>query len=375
MLTANVPLAGFLTAIIMPQWGPTMEEGTIVAWRVREGDYVEAGAEIAEVETSKVSNAIEASTSGTVLRVVCEPWRQMRVGGLLAVLGPADSDPSEIDAWIEEHDAWVEADETDCGMTTGTLEVESKSIAYAEAGAGEPPLVLIHSLGADQTSWRSNVEALAGGRRTICLDLPGHGKSTFALGRGDLAQLADDVGAALDQLDVGRAVFVGHGLGAAVALQLARDRPARVAGLVAIAGLGFGGELSREFVCGLRRAERCYQAASMARLMFADPVQARRAMLDHRPAPGTASDAKRQLDAIAAAILAPGVAEALRSALAEMDIPILAIHGALDRVIAPPQALPTNVAAVLIQGVGHMPHVEAAAQVNELVAGFAAEIA
>jgi pyruvate dehydrogenase E2 component (dihydrolipoamide acetyltransferase) len=141
MLNAPSPLASLLTAITMPQWGATMEEGTIVAWRVREGDYVEAGAEIAEVETSKLCNAVEAPTSGTILRLVCEPWRQMRVGRLLAVVGPAGADPCDIDAWIDEHDAWAEADEPTREMKSGVLEVGTQLIAYSEAGAGDPPLV------------------------------------------------------------------------------------------------------------------------------------------------------------------------------------------------------------------------------------------
>jgi pimeloyl-ACP methyl ester carboxylesterase len=44
-------------------------------------------------------------------------------------------------------------------------------------------------------------------------------------------------------------------------------------------------------------------------------------------------------------------------------------------VIAAPEAMPANVGSILMPGVGHMPHIEAAAWVNELVAAFATEIA
>ena len=42
--------------VILPKWGLTMEDGTIVAWYVDEGDHVVEGEVIAEVETEKVEN-------------------------------------------------------------------------------------------------------------------------------------------------------------------------------------------------------------------------------------------------------------------------------------------------------------------------------
>ena len=56
--------------IIMPKAGMAMEEGKIIKWLVREGDTVEKGAPLLEIETDKVSMEIEATVSGTLLKIL-----------------------------------------------------------------------------------------------------------------------------------------------------------------------------------------------------------------------------------------------------------------------------------------------------------------
>jgi len=48
------------TKVVMAQLSPTMEEGKLVEWKVKEGDQVEAGDLLAEVETDKANMDIEA---------------------------------------------------------------------------------------------------------------------------------------------------------------------------------------------------------------------------------------------------------------------------------------------------------------------------
>ena len=52
--------------VILPKWGLTMEEGTLVEWDVKEGDRVSEGQVIAHVETDKVLSDLEAPASGVV---------------------------------------------------------------------------------------------------------------------------------------------------------------------------------------------------------------------------------------------------------------------------------------------------------------------
>ena len=75
------------TEVILPKWGLTMEEGTLVAWRKKEGERVEAGEIIAEVETEKITNELEAPASGVISRIlVDEGTEEIQVGTVLCLI-------------------------------------------------------------------------------------------------------------------------------------------------------------------------------------------------------------------------------------------------------------------------------------------------
>ncbi len=52
--------------VLMPALSPTMEEGTLAKWHVKEGDEVKAGDVIAEIETDKATMEVEAVDEGVV---------------------------------------------------------------------------------------------------------------------------------------------------------------------------------------------------------------------------------------------------------------------------------------------------------------------
>ncbi len=60
------------TEVLMPKWGLSMQEGKINLWLKREGEAVQKGEPIAEVETEKITNVVEAPASGTLARL-CYP--------------------------------------------------------------------------------------------------------------------------------------------------------------------------------------------------------------------------------------------------------------------------------------------------------------
>lgn len=60
------------TEVVMPKWGLSMQEGKINLWLKREGESVQQGEPIAEVETEKITNVVEAPVSGTLARL-CYP--------------------------------------------------------------------------------------------------------------------------------------------------------------------------------------------------------------------------------------------------------------------------------------------------------------
>jgi 2-oxoglutarate dehydrogenase E2 component (dihydrolipoamide succinyltransferase) len=72
--------------IAMPQMGISVAEGTIVEWRVRPGDRVEADEPVCDVSTDKVDVEIPAPAAGRLARIVAEPGETVEVGALLAEL-------------------------------------------------------------------------------------------------------------------------------------------------------------------------------------------------------------------------------------------------------------------------------------------------
>ncbi len=78
-----------ITEIRLPQFGMGMQEGTIIAWRKREGDQVAAGEVVAEIEAEKVTEELVATGSGVLQRIVVPEGETVAVNELLAVIGPA----------------------------------------------------------------------------------------------------------------------------------------------------------------------------------------------------------------------------------------------------------------------------------------------
>lgn len=93
---------------------------------------------------------------------------------------------------------------------------------------GAPPLVLVHSAGADHGMWDGNLRTLAGRFRVIRYDLRGHGRSDVPPPPYTLDDLGGDLVRLLDALEVVTTNVVGASLGGLVALWLAARHPERV---------------------------------------------------------------------------------------------------------------------------------------------------
>ena len=85
--------------IKMPALSPTMEEGTLAKWLVKEGDTVKSGDIMAEIETDKATMEFEAVDEGTIGQVlVAEGTDNVKVGAVIAILLEEGEDASAIDA-------------------------------------------------------------------------------------------------------------------------------------------------------------------------------------------------------------------------------------------------------------------------------------
>ncbi|MBI74339.1 MAG: pyruvate dehydrogenase complex E1 component subunit beta [Oceanicaulis sp.] len=85
--------------ILMPALSPTMEEGTLAKWLIKEGDSVESGDVIAEIETDKATMEVEAVEEGVVAKLLVEEGTEgVKVNSPIAMLAEEGENPDEIEA-------------------------------------------------------------------------------------------------------------------------------------------------------------------------------------------------------------------------------------------------------------------------------------
>jgi len=82
--------------INMPRLSDTMEEGTVASWLKKEGDQVEEGDILAEIETDKATMEFESFNSGILLKIGIQEGETAKVDSLLAIIGPKGTDISGI---------------------------------------------------------------------------------------------------------------------------------------------------------------------------------------------------------------------------------------------------------------------------------------
>ena len=130
-------MAAPMTAVTMPKWGIEMTEGTITGWRVREGARIERGAEILDVETEKIVNAVEAPASGVLRRVTAGEGETCAVGALIGVIADEQASDADIARFIESFAAAVVSfDSPGAGAPTLTPTL-TPVVSTAESGSDD----------------------------------------------------------------------------------------------------------------------------------------------------------------------------------------------------------------------------------------------
>jgi pyruvate dehydrogenase E2 component (dihydrolipoamide acetyltransferase) len=87
----SIQVLGGVTPLLMPQAGNTMEEGTIVKWRVKAGDRIKVGQIICEVETDKATVEVEATNAGRIAKIVAAEGAVVPVKQPIAYLAESDA--------------------------------------------------------------------------------------------------------------------------------------------------------------------------------------------------------------------------------------------------------------------------------------------
>ncbi|MEW2512034.1 alpha/beta hydrolase [Streptomyces sp. NPDC046870] len=120
-------------------------------------------------------------------------------------------------------------------MQQATFDSRGSRIRWTEVPGAEPARVYLHGLGAMSAVYHAHIAArpALAGRRSLFVDLPGHGTSDRPQDFGyTLEDHADAVAAALDAAGAAGAELIAHSMGGAVAVVLAHRRPDLVSRLV-----------------------------------------------------------------------------------------------------------------------------------------------
>jgi pyruvate dehydrogenase E2 component (dihydrolipoamide acetyltransferase) len=364
--------------VSMPKWGLSMRSGKITGWVIAEGDQVALGDDIADIETDKITGTLEADGSGVVRRMIAKVGEDVPVGAAIALIAAADVPDHVLDALALEARAVIEAglpEEEGTGPDLKTAEVGGRKVCYAGAGTSGDVVLLVHGYGGDRNSWLFLQEPLATRYRVYALDLPGHGTSSKDVGDGSVDLLADAVLGVLDAIGAGRAHLVGHSLGGAVILTAAARAPERAASVTLFAPAGFGSSINSGYVRGFAAAQTRRELKPVVGQLFADDQLVTRQVVDDLLVYKRFDGVDEALATLADTLL-DGDKQRLDSAPAlralDRAVPVTVVWGSADRIVPPEQASSVASAAPravvrVIDGAGHMPHMERPAQAQAAV--------
>ena len=253
------------------------------------------------------------------------------------------------------------------------IDVGGRRIRHRLLGEGSDVVVMVHGFGGSLETWEANQAALAAaGHAVAALDLPGHGESSVDVGSGSLDELASLVLAYMDAVGMTRAHLVGHSMGGAVCLAAADREPARVRSLTLAGPAGLGQKINADVIRGLVAARSRDELAPLLRVLFADATQVTDGLLDRMVAHKQRPGAVEALMKIASSRYA-GTPSGRQLRDVAGTVPTLMIWGLEDRMIPPPAPGEFARAGVLVRVLphaGHMVQLEAADEVNRLVADF-----
>lgn len=260
-----------------------------------------------------------------------------------------------------------------------TIDLADCRLNVLDEGSG-PVLLFAHGFPLDHTMWREQVAAFAASHRVIAPDLRGFGQSTGAGETVSMSQLADDLAALLDKLNIHEPIALcGLSMGGYVAWEFWRRHGARLAKLIMC---------DTRAVADMPEQARGRQVLA-AKVLSQGASAAADAMLPKLLAPSTATTRPELVDSLRQTILATApatLAAALRGLaarddfsglLAQVAVPALVLCGTHDA-ISPPAEMRGIAAAVPsarfveIADAGHMSVLENPAAVNAAIREFLA---
>jgi pimeloyl-ACP methyl ester carboxylesterase len=393
-MEVDAPASGIIRQISAPV-GKTVPVGTAVAWIYAAGEALvehgEAGvskaAEPAEAADAQSETSAADSTSNTdqqertsqaptasadqPLRATPAARRLAREHGLQLV-GIAGSGP---------HGRVAAQDVLHAAQQVGPTTVASRSARHSglhtislRKGTGDP-LVLLHGFAAESNSWRPFSQALARvaglDLGMLAVDLPAHGKSS-AQAAGSLDEMVAALAQTLLDAGIARCHLVAHSFGGAVALATAATASRlQVSSLTLLAPAGLGPESNGPFIRGITQATQRASLAAWLKQLFADPSRMDEGFVATAAQQLESAEVRERLADVADRFFPDGTQMLdLRHLFSELEMPVRVVWGQQDRILPVRHAegLPGHVAVHRFAGVGHLPYVEAQAQVARVVA-------
>lgn len=378
---AEVPVSGPIAVIAEP--GETLSDEELAAWLATAAPASALGA--AGPSAARAERKARPAARDDSGRVNASPAARKRAKELGVDLATVEATGSN--GRVTSEDVERAATASDASGEEATIRGDHVSIGGGRklfaisAGPADatPPLVFLHGLGGSRTTWMNLLGELVERHNVTALDLPGHGQSDKPDPEStdySVVGLAEAVASALGELALQPAVLVGHSLGGALAIHVALEHPELVRGLVLINSAGLGSEINPELLDRVEAEPSPEEARQLLDLF----LENKRLILD------------RGVEEMYQARLAPGASEALRAIadtsfsrdgqriglenrLAEIAAPTLVIWGEEDRVIpvahasAATETIP-GAGLDILEGIGHVPQVEAAPEVARLIDTF-----
>jgi len=256
-------------------------------------------------------------------------------------------------------------------------------VHFVRAGQGAPPLVFVHGFACRLEDWQAQLNHFQKSHMVVACDLRAHGETPGRPHECTIAHYGGDVAALVNHLELNGCILIGHSMGTRVVLEANRLVPERVAGVVLIDGSrsGSGDPDAAEAAAHATIAKAGYPAFAehLFRQMFfkpspeADAIVARalRQSAQFGPLlwPSMARWDAAEMDAALAAVRSPLLAIQSTTRDAQMRRATLKAGQStpyLDLI----RSSVRGAAIAVVPDTGHFTQIEAADEVNHLIAGF-----
>jgi len=144
--------------IFMPALSPTMEKGTLAKWLVKEGDTIESGDVLAEIETDKATMEVESIDDGTIAKIlVAEGSEDVPVGQLIAIMVEEGEDASDIDVSVSV--SKIAQSDTPDTMLSTEAPIATPDVAASKIAQSDTPSTMLSLLTALKSASGDRVKA------------------------------------------------------------------------------------------------------------------------------------------------------------------------------------------------------------------------